>query len=244
MFKINKDDEGILHFAKNEANILLKNIEKQYGKDSEEYLKIDILLKPVIRCCSNISKMFISDENKQIISDFIDKATRRDVFSPLTLNDTEFVSSHNIRTSRIFKPKQNYTEHTIVDLNAYDLIIKHAYDHNTNKEILVTKNIVSNENNHGKSLEVHLCAGGVTIGTYFKFCFIDNQIVKRHCYIPKPPIHIPVSVICTTTEMYYIMDIREPKFKALCDFYIVPKLEDNLKSKFDVRKYEKLSKTV
>lgn len=245
MFKISKDDEGISYFCKKEANILLNRIKKQNGINSEAYYLMENLLKATVKICSSISKMYISNENQQSISNFVNSAINGEIFSPLTLNEDEFDKGINIRFPYIIISDEKVNDSNIINRNAFRLIIKHAYSHNESKEycLLNKSNTISNRENDINNLKVELCKGGVLIGKYFELCYIPIKVINTHDYYPEQSINIPVSAIYYNNDIIYTMDAREPAFKTLCKYYDVPIKDSNLLDKIDIRKYDKLPKT-
>ena len=73
---------------------------------------------------------------------------------------------------------------------------------------------------------------------YIHKCYLKDQINK---YIVKDPIKLPVSTIEYADKPYIIffVDHREPKLKALMEFYNVP-IEHDENIKFNVRTFKKL----
>ena len=85
---------------------------------------------------------------------------------------------------------------------------------------------------------VYISRGGIINGDYIHFCYLKNQINN---YSIKDPIKLPVSSIEDKNDVNFILfvDHREPKLKALMEFYDVPILHDN-DIKYNVRTFKKL----
>lgn len=85
---------------------------------------------------------------------------------------------------------------------------------------------------------VYISRGGIINGDYIHKCYLKDQV---NDYNIKDPIKLPVSTIedSNSPNIIFFVDHREPKLKALMEFYNVPiKHDDNIK--FNVRTFEKL----
>ena len=85
---------------------------------------------------------------------------------------------------------------------------------------------------------IYISRGGIVNGDYVKKCYLKNQIEN---YSIKDPIKIPVSTIecVSSTDIIFVVDHREPKLKALIDFYNVP-IEHDENVKYNLRKFKKI----
>ena len=85
---------------------------------------------------------------------------------------------------------------------------------------------------------VYISRGGIINGDYIHFCYLKNQINN---YSIKDPIKLPVSSIEDKNDVNFILfvDHREPKLKALMEFYNVP-IEHDYNIKYNVRTFKKL----
>lgn len=85
---------------------------------------------------------------------------------------------------------------------------------------------------------VYISRGGIINGDYIYKCYLKDQVNN---YNIKDPIKLPVSTIedSNSPNIIFFVDHREPKLKALMEFYNVPiEHDDNIK--FNVRTFEKL----
>lgn len=109
-------------------------------------------------------------------------------------------------------------------------------DENNIKEVPVGVII----DNDGEIIDerVYISRGGIINGDYIHFCYLKNQIDN---YSIKDPIKLPVSSIENKNDVNFILfvDHREPKLKALMEFYNVP-IEHDYNVKYNVRTFEKL----
>ena len=85
---------------------------------------------------------------------------------------------------------------------------------------------------------VYISRGGIINGDYIHKCYIKDQ---TNDYNIKDPIKLPVSTIEyeDSPNIVFFVDHREPKLKALTEFYNV-KIEHDDKIKFNVRTFKKL----
>lgn len=85
---------------------------------------------------------------------------------------------------------------------------------------------------------VYISRGGIINGDYIYQCYLKDQV---NDYNIKDPIKLPVSTIedSNSPNIIFFVDHREPKLKALMEFYNVPINHDN-NIKFNVRTFEKL----
>lgn len=246
MFKIINKDTGIVLIAKTEANILLASVIKEHGEDSKEYLDISDILYGLVSSCEHIakyskdnfkdSKASQGEDKLHKLINFINTISTKNILSPLTLEDDEFDElGVNKRSNRILKDNNN-----IIDINAYNLIVKHEYSIN-NQEIPIRTKLIYPSIENKTVPYVYDYSGGVVTGNRFSIAYIKECIVKLHNYMPKDPILLPISVIHDKEFQYYVMDKREPSFKYLCNFFDVPIDFDNeMRSRFDIRKFIKL----
>ena len=84
--------------------------------------------------------------------------------------------------------------------------------------------------------KIYISKGGIINGDYIYKSYLKHQTGE---YNIKNPINIPVSVIETAEpDMIFFVDHREPKLKALMDFYDVTIQHDN-NVKFNIRTFKK-----
>lgn len=218
-------DSPTMKRAKLEFNALLRH----YPKINVDIIK---LLFNIIDC---IEETDIPLEYYTIISKYLDNIINNKTIAPLFLEDNEFdTDGLNIRCSSVFKK-----DGKIYYFDAFDYHVVHVYNDIDKKEV----ELDNKSNKRFAGGNVYINAGGVFTGQYFNLASIRKEVVDAHCYTPREAIHIPISIIELPNGHYFTMDKREPKFKALCEFYDVEiKYDEKMKSKFDIRKYEKLSK--
>lgn len=128
--------------------------------------------------------------------------------------------------------------HGIHNILAYTGKVRKFYikDENDIKEVPVGV-IVDND---GEIIDerVYISRGGIINGDYIHFCYLKNQIDN---YSIKDPIKLPVSSIENKDDVNFILfvDHREPKLKALMEFYNVL-IEHDYNVKYNVRTFKKL----
>lgn len=85
---------------------------------------------------------------------------------------------------------------------------------------------------------IYISRGGIINGDYIRFCYLKHQTDN---YSIKDPIKIPVSSIEEENDVDFILfvDHREPKLKALMEFYNVT-IEHDCNIKYNVRTFKKL----
>lgn len=85
---------------------------------------------------------------------------------------------------------------------------------------------------------IYISRGGIINGDYIRFCYLKHQTGN---YSIKDPIKIPVSSIEEKHGVNFILfvDHREPKLKALMEFYNV-QIEHDCNIKYNVRTFKKL----
>lgn len=225
-YKISANDSPLIERAKRECNYLLQG----NHPDNPE------IAKKVFNVINFIDNDEIQLEHYLIVSKYVNDIINNKIICPLTLKEDEFDKDQlNLRCNALWRRKDG----KICYFDAYDCTIIHEYDNVTKKEIV--SNSIKNRRYTG--VRIYINAGGVFTGQYIEFCFLRQETIDKGCYMPKDSVHIPVSVIHTPEYDYFTMDKREPKFKALCEFYDVEiQYNEEMKSKFDIRKYEKLSK--
>lgn len=235
MYKIDKNDPEIINRAKREANALLIYTKNTYIEDKEAIEKLKLNLANIISIIYTFAERFSTKDHKTI-SKFVDKIINEEILSPLTLKDDEFNDNGiNIRSPRIIKRNGK-----IYDLKAFDFEVKHVYDNVAMEEISTT--VIINNESYINSHIVHINAGGVFTGKSIRLAAIRQESIDKGIYTPKNTIHLPVSIIKEGVNIWITVDKREPKLKAIKEFFNVEEFEDKFKSKFDVRKYKKLSK--
>lgn len=128
----------------------------------------------------------------------------------------------------------------IYNVLAYTLKQRKVYLINSNgegNEIPLNKATLNAE---GECIDerIYISRGGIVNGDYVHKSYLLNQIDN---YNIKDPIKIPVSTIEYTycPEIIFVVDHREPKLKALIEFYNVP-IEHDENVKYNLRKFKKI----
>ena len=99
-------------------------------------------------------------------------------------------------------------------------------------------NATLNPDGEGIDSKIYISRGGIINGDYVYKSYLLNQIDN---YNIKDPIKIPVSTIEFTDspDIIFVVDHREPKLKALMEFYRVP-IEYDENVKYNLRKFKKI----
>ena len=236
-FKIESTDKIYVERAKREANIILASLDK----NSNEFLYKRNAFRDVISICEKIDNIeWIIDEDFDFVINSINKIINIGILSPLTLKDDEFKETacspitYNIRYPYILKDK-----YSIYNTKAFNVYIRSAYIHDENKEIKWNPHTI--DGNH----KLYLSKGGVITGHYIQNCFIRKNIIDKGRFTIQSVLNVPASVIKYKEDdkdkFIYIVDHREPKLKALKEFYEVPEYFDEVikAKKFNIRNYIK-----
>lgn len=122
---------------------------------------------------------------------------------------------------------------------AYTGKVRKFYIHKENDTIVeVPVGVIMDNNGEVIDERIYISRGGIINGDYIHFCYLKNQ---KDSYSIKDPIKLPVSSIEEEKGVNFILfvDHREPKLKALMEFYNVPiEHDDNIK--YNVRTFKKL----
>ena len=173
---------------------------------------------------------------KSIVNTF-NIAMDEGLLSPLTLTDDEFnkvednIESYNKRYKWIIKRGDN-----IYNNAAYKITIRKTYNHNLGIEYKYDiPPIYLNPT-------LYISKGGIITGECICDCQIRPNIVNKHSFVIQSIVNIPVSAIAINNRFIYVVDHREPKLKALKEFYDVPiYFDEKVKElKLNIRKYKKL----
>lgn len=128
--------------------------------------------------------------------------------------------------------------HGIYNALAYTAKVRKFYVKNENDitEVPIGKTIKG----EGEIIDerIYISRGGIINGDYIHFCYLKYQTGN---YSIKDPIKIPVSSIEEENNVDFILfvDHREPKLKALMEFYNVT-IEHDRNIKYNVRTFKKL----
>lgn len=128
----------------------------------------------------------------------------------------------------------------IYNVLAYTLKQRKVYLMNANDEGTQIPLNKATLNAEGECIDerIYISRGGIVNGDYVYKSYLKNQ---KDDYNIKDPIKIPVSTIEFTycPEIIFIVDHREPKLKALMEFYNVP-IEHDENIKYNLRKFKKI----
>lgn len=235
VFKIEDTDYSIVQNFKREANILLASLDKA----DTTYLITKSKLRDAITIVEALGRIDIEQEDDiSSVLKYVNKFWDNYILAPLTLNDDEF----DKKTSNGVKVNHRYPyickiRDKIYNRFAFKCYVRHKYNHKDNKEI-DTKPYMYNMSN-----TLFISKGGIITGEYINDCIIRQEIVDKHNFTIQSIITIPVSIIWDKERSIYVVDHREPKLKALREFYDVPiNIDESIKGKYNLRKYVKLNK--
>ena len=234
VFKANNSDCGLVVTLIREANIALAS----FPKDSNDYIynkeRFADTIK-VMRAVENTNPQ--CNEDISFIFNTINTIWEKGILTPLTLKNDEFAEPDecgiikNIRYSSIYKFKDK-----IYNTNAYKCTIRAQYNHKENKQVPVEFDTYS------QNPILFISKGGVITGEFIDSCFIRKEVIDKHCFTIQSIVNIPASLIDTENLIVIVVDHREPKLKALMNFYDVPvHISEKVKNmKLNIRKYKKL----
>lgn len=238
VFIINKNDKGLTAIFKREANIVLASLNKESVKytDTLDYFNV---AKNIINTLD--AALFEHEKDIDFVLNTVYNIWNKGLLSPLTLKDDEFEynNSEIAINKRCHHIQLNRINNVIYNTNAYKLKIRAEYDHIAKKQLTV-----ETDDEFTGQKPIYISKGGVITGECICTCIIRQNIIDKHCFVVKEPIKIPVSKIYDNKDYIYIVDHREPKLKALKEFYNIPIYTDAeiASRKYNLRKYEKLNK--
>lgn len=232
------NDKGLSILLKREANIILASLDK----NSNEYLYKKERFEETLSVVRAIE--YTEPQSKYDI-DFILNTISRilniGILSPLTLKDDEFLN-YAYSNGHLYNTRYHdiYVDTTlnmsICNANAFNLYVRAAYSHDKNKQIECTNDIIY------KNHRIYISKGGIITGEYIEKCIIRSDIVAKHSFTIQSIPNIPVCIIVDKDNSIYVVDHREPKLKALQQFYDVPinKDKDITNRHYNLRKYNKI----
>ena len=234
-FLIHDGDSGLVIKLVREANILLASMDKNSSDYEYKYYRLEDSIN-IMRAIDATEPQH--DEDIQFILNTINTIWNKGILSPLTLENDEFEPYsnshilHNLRYKHIIKFNGN-----IYNQNAYKVTVRNSYNH-------INKCKIENPFEYiYLNPRIFISKGGVITGEYVQDCIIRQEIVDKHCFTIQSIINIPVSVIYISDNNYIlVVDHREPKLKALRQFYDCPiSIDDAIKNcKCNIRNYKKL----
>lgn len=134
-----------------------------------------------------------------------------------------------------------YIQYNIAGIHnvlAYTGKVRKFYIENENNIKEVPVGVIIDNDGEIIDERIYISRGGIINGDYIHKCYLKNQ---TGFYNIKDPIKLPVSSIEEEKGIDFILfvDHREPKLKALMEFYNVPiEHDDNIK--YNVRTFNKL----
>lgn len=232
------EDMGLVINLVREANIVLASL----PKDSPDYIWNGERFDKAIRVMRSIESTEPQCDNDiNFIINVINRIWNVGILSPLTLKDDEFLNyadsnGHlcNTRYHDIYVDTN--LNMSICNANAFNLYVRAAYSHDENKQIECTNEIVH------KNHRIYISKGGVITGEYIERCIIRPDIIAKHSFTIQSIPNIPVCIIVDKDDSIYVVDHREPKLKALQQFYDVPiNKDENITNRhYNLRKYNKI----
>lgn len=156
-------------------------------------------------------------------------------WTPIGLNDEEFnaTSGYHKRTWFIQKNDKG-----IFNTMAYLLHIRRCYIVEKENQINEIKEGILDKKGEYVDEKIYISRGGIINGDYIHKCYLKHQ---EGPYVVRDSIKVPVSTIefSDSPDVIFFVDHREPKIKALMEFYNVSiEHDDNIK--FNVRTFNKL----
>ena len=176
------------------------------------------------------------EESVKVGLDLILKSWHYKPWSSINLSDENFNKiNRHIRAWYIQKDNNG-----IYNVLAYTLKQRKVYLINSKGEgnEIPLNNATLNPDGEGIDSKIYISRGGIINGDYVYKSYLLNQIDN---YNIKDPIKIPVSTIKFTDspDIIFVVDHREPKLKALMEFYNVP-IEHDENVKYNLRKFKKI----
>lgn len=237
MFIITSNDLYLSKTFKREANIILASLKK----DSAEYIKTKNDFVTILKTiCEIESNGVSSNEDVELIINIIKNILTDGIISPLTLKEDEFDiindidgKRYNLRYPDIYMDKSTGR---IFNTNAFNVYIRAVYSDILKEQLIFAPTI------HKKNRRVYISKGGVITGDYICDCQIRPEIITKHKFTIQSIVNIPVCVINYKDDSIYAVDHREPKLKALMEFYncVVGHDDKVAKAKLNIRNYKKL----
>lgn len=227
-------DMGLVITLIREANIILASL----PKDSPDYIWKQERFKEAIKVMRSIEATEPQhDDDINFILKTINTVWEKGILSPLTLNDDEF---NVIADSDEFINKRYRwiikRGDKVYNNAAYKTTVRKSYNHNLGTEVETHISPVN------FNPVLYISKGGIITGEYICMCEIRPDVVAKHSFVVQSIVNIPSSIITVNDRFIYVVDHREPKLKALNEFYNIPiGFDDTVKSmKLNIRKYKKL----
>ena len=182
---------------------------------------------------NNIIDLYPEDAVK-VGLDLILKSWQNKPWGAISLDDTQFnkIRQH-YRAWYIQKDDKG-----IFNIMSYFSKIRRCYVVEGENNVKEIEKGILDKNGDFIDERMYISRGGIINGDYIHKCYLKNQIDN---YSIKDPIKVPVSSIefKDSPDVIFFVDHREPKLKALMEFYNVP-MEHDDNVKFNVRTFKKL----
>lgn len=195
--------------------------------------KTDNWYNAVVDIVSTIDKY--PDESCKVAIDLILKSWSWKPWSPIKLADENFssVTGRHYRAWYIQKDDKG-----IFNVMAYLSKIRRSYIVEGENKVKELENGILDKEGEYCDERMYISRGGIINGDYIHKSYLKNSVDN---YSIKDPIKVPVSSIefKNSPNVIFFVDHREPKLKALMEFYNVPIEHDN-DIKFNVRTFKKL----
>ena len=175
------------------------------------------------------------DESCKVAIDLVLKSWNWKPWSPIKLTDENFssITGRHYRTWYIQKDDKG-----IFNVLSYFSKIRRCYVVEGENNVKEIEKGILDKNGDFIDERMYISRGGIINGDYIHKCYLKNQTDD---YSIKDPIKVPVSSIefKDSPNVIFFVDHREPKLKALMEFYNVP-MEHSDNVKFNVRTFKKL----
>lgn len=233
-FVISDADYGLVITLIKEANIILASLDENTAEYQTQYYRYKDCID-VMRAIERTEPQHDDDIN--FILKTINTIWEKGILSPLTLADDEFTrvegatESYNKRYRWIVKRSRG-----IYNNAAYKATIRKVYNHRLGIEVKCDIPPVN------LNPVLYVSKGGIITGEYICMCEIRPDVVAKHSFVIQSIVNIPASAISVNNRLIIVVDHREPKLKALKEFYDVPVgFDEEVKNlKLNIRKYKKL----
>lgn len=240
VFFISPNDKGLSILLKREANIILASLNKESNEYFYKKERFEETLS-VVRAIEYTEPQ--SEDEIDFILNTIGRIWNTGILSPLTLKKDEFLNYTDLKGYlRNTRYNDIYIDidinQSICNDNAFNLYIRAAYSHDNKEQIYCADELVY------KNHRIYISKGGVITGEYIEKCIIRKDIVEKHSFTIQSIPTVPVCIIYDKDSFIYVVDHRDPKLKALREFYDVPieKDETVANKHYNLRKYIKLKK--
>ena len=197
-------------------------------------LNLNEKVREAIMMFSNvIADLDCDNETVNSAINLINKSILNKPWSPIKLNDDHFQLDRHYRCWFIRKDLNG-----IYNQMAYLLKERKSYIVNGENDVCEIPMSILGRDGEFIDERIYISKGGIINGDYVHKCYLKHQEGE---YVVRDPIKIPISTIefKNSPEVIFFVDHREPKLKALMEFYDV-KIKHDDKVKFNVRTFKKI----